>query len=69
METTKHKGTQMDQFDQVMLIDDLVQIVAKLPKRDNIFAGKIIKWFDARGSLSAKQVAVVREILSRNQGV
>ena len=59
----------MDQFEQVMLIDDLAQIVARLPKCDNIFAGKMIQWFDARGSLSAKQVAVVRDILSRNQGV
>ena len=59
----------MDQFEQVMLIDDLAQIVARLPRRDNIFAGKILQWFDARGSLSAKQVAVVRDILTRNQGV
>lgn len=59
----------MDQFDQMLLIDDLAAIVAKLPKRDNIFAGKMLKAFEVRGSLSAKQVAVVREILSRNQGV
>ena len=59
----------MDQVEQMMLIDDLAAIVAKLAKRDNIFAGKMIKAFDLRGRLSAKQVAVVREILSRNQGV
>ena len=59
----------MDQFEQVMLIDDLAQIVARLPRRDNIFAGKILQWFDAHGSLSAKQVAVVCDILTRNQGV
>jgi hypothetical protein len=66
---TNAKGTQMDQVEQMMLIDDLAAIVAKLAKRDNIFAGKMIKAFDLRGRLSAKQVAVVREILSRNQGV
>jgi hypothetical protein len=66
---TNAKGTQMDQVEQMMLIDDLAAIVAKLAKRDNIFAGKMIKAFDLRGSLSAKQVAVVRYILSRNQGV
>ena len=59
----------MDQVEQMMLIDDLAAIVAKLSKRDNIFAGKMIKTFDLRGRLSAKQVAVVRDILSRNQGV
>lgn len=57
------------QFEQAFLIDDLAQIIAKLPKRDNIFAGKMIQWFDARGSLSAKQEQVVRDILTRNQGV
>jgi len=66
---TNAKGTQMDQVEQMMLIDDLAAIVATLAKRDNIFAGKMIKAFDLRGSLSAKQVAVVRDILSRNQGV
>ncbi len=59
----------MYDLDQALLISDLADITANLPKRDNILAGKMIKWFDAKGHLSAKQVAVVRDILSRTQGV
>ena len=59
----------MYDLDQALLISDLADITAKLPRRDNILAGKMIEWFDTKGHLSAKQVAVVRDILSRNQGV
>ena len=55
--------------EQALLISELAEIVAKLPKRDNIFAGKMIKTFDRFGKLTAAQEAVVRQIVIRNQGV
>ena len=55
--------------EQALLISELADIVAKLPKRDNIFAGKMIKAFDHFGKLTAAQEAVVRQILTRNEGV
>ena len=54
-------------IEQAVLISDLADIVAGLPKRDNIFAGKIIKAFDYFGKLSLAQESIVREILARNQ--
>ncbi len=54
----------MNQIDQMMLIDDLAQIVARLPKRENIFAGEILKSFDFFGKLSPLQEQKVREIVA-----
>lgn len=50
---------------QGFLIADLAEICSRLPKRDNIFAGKMIRVYDYYGKLTAKQEAVVREILTR----
>lgn len=55
--------------EQALLISELAEIVAKLPKRDNMFAGKMINTFDRFGKLTAAQEAVVRQIVIRNQGV
>ena len=57
----------IDQFEQMMLIDDLVQIVARLPRRDNVLAGMLIKWFANRGTLSSEQQALGQAILLRNK--
>lgn len=54
-------------FEQALLISELADVVAELPKRDNIFAGKMIRQFDHLGKLSLAQEAVVREILARSQ--
>lgn len=59
----------MYDLDQALLISDLADITAKLPKRDNVLAGMLIKWFDMKGHLSVKQQVLARDILSRNQGV
>ena len=58
--------TVMD-IEQALLISELAEVVAELPRRDNIFAGKMIKQFDHLGKLSLAQEAVVREILARAQ--
>jgi len=52
-------------WEQALLISELAEVVAELPKRDNIFAGKMIKQFDHLGKLSLAQERVVREILAR----
>ena len=54
-------------WEQALLISELAEVVAKLPPRDNIFAGKMIKQFDHLGKLSLAQERVVREILARAQ--
>jgi hypothetical protein len=54
-------------LDHAFLIDDLAMICSRLPRRDNVLAGMLIKWFDNRGTLSAKQLALGQEILQRNQ--
>lgn len=54
------------EMEQAGLISDLADIAARLPKQDNIWAGKLIKAFDHFGFLTPKQEAIVREILSRN---
>ena len=51
--------------EQGFLIAELVEVAAKLPKRDNMFAGQMIKFYNEFGKLSARQEAVVREILLR----
>ena len=54
-------------LDHAFLIDDLATICSRLPRRDNVLAGMLIRWFDLRGTLSAKQLALGQEILQRNQ--
>jgi hypothetical protein len=54
-------------WEQALLISELADVVARLPKRDNIFAGKMIQQFDHLGKLSLAQEAIVREILARAQ--
>ena len=54
-------------WEQALLISELADVVAELPRRDNIFAGKMIRQFDNLGKLSLAQEAVVREILARAQ--
>jgi hypothetical protein len=51
--------------EQGFLIADLVEVLQTLPKRDHIFAGKMIKTYDYSGKLSPKQETIVREILAR----
>jgi len=54
-------------WEQALLISELAEVVAQLPKRDNIFAGKMIQQWDHLGKLSLAQEAIVREILARAQ--
>jgi hypothetical protein len=54
-------------LDHAFLIDDLATICSRLPAKDNVLAGMLIKWFDLRGTLSARQLALGRSILERNQ--
>jgi hypothetical protein len=54
-------------WEQALLISELSDVVAELPRRDNIFAGKMIQQFDHLGKLSLAQERVVREILARAQ--
>lgn len=54
-------------WEQALLISELADVVAELPRRDNIFAGKMIRQFDHLGKLSLAQERVVREILARTQ--
>ena len=54
-------------WEQALLISELADVVAELPRRDNIFAGKMIRQFDNLGKLSLAQEVVVREILARAQ--
>ena len=53
--------------DSAFLIDDLATICFRLPARDNVLAGMLIKWFDLRGTLSARQLVLGQEILQRNK--
>jgi len=53
-------------IEQALLISELAEVVAGLPKSDNIFAGRMIRQFDHLGKLSLAQERVVREILARN---
>ena len=53
-------------WEQVEVIDHLANIVASLPKQDNIFAGKMIEAFDRFGKLTERQFDVVQDILARN---
>jgi hypothetical protein len=54
------------QLQQVALIDELANIAAELPRRDNIMAGKLLRVFDAYGKLTAAQEQVARSIVKRH---
>jgi hypothetical protein len=54
-------------WEQALLISELAEVVARLPRKDNIFAGKMIQQWDHLGKLSLAQERVVREILARAQ--
>jgi len=54
------------QFAQVLAIDDLIQVISKLPRRDNIFAGKMLAAFNYYGHLTDRQFEIVKEILARH---
>ena len=54
-------------WEQALLISELAEVVTELPRRDNIFAGKMIRQWDHLGKLSLAQERVVREILARAQ--
>lgn len=53
------------QFEQLDLIDRLSNVLARLPRQDNVFGGQMRKAFNHYGSLTPRQEAVVREILAR----
>jgi hypothetical protein len=53
-----------NQLQQVAMIDELASIVSILPRRENILAGKLLKWFDFNGELSQSQELKVRKILA-----
>ena len=54
-------------LDHAFLIDDLATICSRLPRRDNVLAGMLIRWFDNRGTLSEKQLVLGLNILERNK--
>jgi hypothetical protein len=54
-------------LDHAFLIADLAMICSRLPRRDNVLAGMLIRWFDRHGTLSARQLVLGQEILQRNQ--
>ena len=54
-------------LDQAFLIDDLATICSRLPARDNVLAGMLIKWFDNHSTLSVKQLKLGQDILERNR--
>lgn len=53
-----------NKMEQAVLIADLADIAADLPRRDNILAGKMIRAFDYWGGLTAGQEAAVRHLLT-----
>ena len=59
---TEHEMT----LDQAILVADIVYILQSLPKRDHIMAAKLVRYADYTGKLSARQEAVLRDILLRN---
>lgn len=62
------KETQMfADLDSAFLIDDLATICSRLPARDNVLAGMLIKWFDNHSTLSVKQLKLGQDILERNR--
>jgi len=53
-----------NQLQQVAMIDELASIASSLPRRENILAGKLLKWFDFNGELSQPQELKGRKILA-----
>ena len=51
--------------EQGFLIADTIEVLPSLNKKDHIFAAKMVKFYDEFGKLSARQEAVLREILLR----
>lgn len=55
-----------ESLEQATLIIELEEVVASLPKRDNIFAGKMLIAYKYFGKLTPAQKAAVIQILDRN---
>jgi hypothetical protein len=66
MVSVMNKEQQVD-FEQGFLVAEAIEVLEGLPKRDQIFAAKMVKFYDHNGRLSPKQVAVLEDILKRNQ--
>ena len=60
----EHKGATMN-VEQGFLVAETVEVLPRLNKRDHIFAAQMVKFYDEFGKLSARQEAVLREILLR----
>jgi hypothetical protein len=54
-------------FEQGFLVAEAIEVLEGLPKRDQIFAAKMVKFYDHNGRLSPKQMAVLEDILTRNR--
>jgi uncharacterized membrane protein len=52
-----------EQFEAMALLE---QVISSLPRRDNIFAGKMLEQYNRTGHLSDKQFSVVLEIIERS---
>ncbi|NCX45332.1 MAG: hypothetical protein EBW74_13035 [Betaproteobacteria bacterium] len=58
-------SSQFHQLGQGFLVAETVEVLPRLNKRDHIFAAQMVKFYDEFGKLSARQEAVLREILLR----
>ena len=54
-------------LEQGFLVADIITVLQSLPRRDHVFAAKMVRFYDHFGKLSARQEAVFREILERAQ--
>ena len=52
-----------EQFEAMALLE---QVISSLPRRDNIFAGKMLEQYNRTGHLSDKQFSIVLEIIERS---
>jgi hypothetical protein len=52
-------------FEQGFLVAQIIDVLPTMPKRDHIFAAKMVKVYDQTGRLSPKQMAVLKDILDR----
>ena len=64
---TKETAMTFVDLDSAFLIDDLATICSRLPAKDNVLAGMLIKWFDNHSTLSVKQLKLGQDILERNR--
>jgi hypothetical protein len=48
-----------------ILVSDIVDIIQTLPRRDHVFAARLVRFFDVTGRLSPRQVAALEAILAR----